>query len=228
MCNRKEILASPHPRKTIPLVQSCQRDPKAPALSLINQDLLYLKKGNSGPEKIVLSLHKFPAIIFNDVDIKERTSRWSHSKRLGNGVVIKEIVEDNAISSGGKDSRLLIIEWPSKQDEHVDTSNHALTSNICPVVEPTNDENVRCLYCDNEHIGDIHEKVQETLMDDDLFQQDRSDFSNKWCSSRSCVDIDEEVVEKEENIDDEEEQEEGLAEEEDENDFERDANELPH
>ncbi|GKE08423.1 hypothetical protein Tco_1411974 [Tanacetum coccineum] len=25
---------------------------------------------------IVLSLHKFPAIIFNDVDIKERTSRW--------------------------------------------------------------------------------------------------------------------------------------------------------
>ncbi|GJV59269.1 reverse transcriptase domain-containing protein [Tanacetum coccineum] len=34
------------------------------------------QKGNSGPEKIVLSLHKFPAIIFNDVDIEERTSRW--------------------------------------------------------------------------------------------------------------------------------------------------------
>ncbi|GKB13745.1 reverse transcriptase domain-containing protein [Tanacetum coccineum] len=30
-----------------PLVQSYQRDPEAPALSLINQDLLYLKKGNS-------------------------------------------------------------------------------------------------------------------------------------------------------------------------------------
>ncbi|GJS05759.1 hypothetical protein Tco_0322267 [Tanacetum coccineum] len=74
--SRKEILASPHLRKTTPLVQSCQRDPEAPALSLINQDLLYLKKGNSGPEKIVLSLHKFPAIIFNDVDIEERTSRW--------------------------------------------------------------------------------------------------------------------------------------------------------
>ncbi|GJW18250.1 hypothetical protein Tco_0025686 [Tanacetum coccineum] len=28
------------------------------------------------PEKIVLSLHKFPAIIFNDVDIEEWTSRW--------------------------------------------------------------------------------------------------------------------------------------------------------
>ncbi|GJY00267.1 putative reverse transcriptase domain-containing protein [Tanacetum coccineum] len=29
-----------------------------------------------GPEKIVLSLHKFPAIVFNDDDIEERTSRW--------------------------------------------------------------------------------------------------------------------------------------------------------
>ncbi|GJR54806.1 retrovirus-related pol polyprotein from transposon TNT 1-94 [Tanacetum coccineum] len=74
--SKKEILASSHPRKTTPLVQSCQRDPEAPTLSLINQDLLYLKKGSSGPEKIVLSLHKFPAIIFNDVDIEERTSRW--------------------------------------------------------------------------------------------------------------------------------------------------------
>ncbi|GJW08245.1 hypothetical protein Tco_1570668 [Tanacetum coccineum] len=74
--SRKEILASPHLRKTKPLVQSCQGDLEAPALSLINQDLLYLKKGSSGPEKIVFSLHKFPAIIFNDVDIEEWTSRW--------------------------------------------------------------------------------------------------------------------------------------------------------
>ncbi|GKA99550.1 hypothetical protein Tco_0827544 [Tanacetum coccineum] len=36
-----------------PVIQSCQRDPKAPSLSLVNQDLLYLKKGNSGPKKIV-------------------------------------------------------------------------------------------------------------------------------------------------------------------------------
>ncbi|GJZ36549.1 retrovirus-related pol polyprotein from transposon TNT 1-94 [Tanacetum coccineum] len=61
--SRKEILVSPHPRKTTPLVHSCQKDPEAPALSLINQDLLYLKKGNSRPEKIVLSLHKFLAIV---------------------------------------------------------------------------------------------------------------------------------------------------------------------
>nr|GEY02053.1 hypothetical protein [Tanacetum cinerariifolium] len=52
------------------------RDPEARVLSLINQDLLYLKKGNSGPQKIVLSLPKFPAINFNDDDIKERTSIW--------------------------------------------------------------------------------------------------------------------------------------------------------
>ncbi|GJX99020.1 hypothetical protein Tco_0356039 [Tanacetum coccineum] len=74
--HQKEILVSPHPRKTTPLVHSCQQDPEAPALSLINQDLLYLKKGNSGPEKIVLLLHKFPAVIFNHDDIEERTSRW--------------------------------------------------------------------------------------------------------------------------------------------------------
>ncbi|GJZ98211.1 hypothetical protein Tco_0670664 [Tanacetum coccineum] len=74
--SRKEILVSLHPRKITPLVQSCQIDPKAPALSLINQDLLYLKKGNSGPEKINLSLYKFPTIVFNDDDIEERTSRW--------------------------------------------------------------------------------------------------------------------------------------------------------
>ncbi|GJS06750.1 hypothetical protein Tco_0363546 [Tanacetum coccineum] len=70
--SRKEILISSHLQKTTPLVHSCQRDPEAPALSQINQDLLYLKKGNSGPKKIVLSLHKFPAIIFNDDDIEER------------------------------------------------------------------------------------------------------------------------------------------------------------
>ncbi|GKA28055.1 retrovirus-related pol polyprotein from transposon TNT 1-94 [Tanacetum coccineum] len=74
--SRKEILVSLHPRKTTPIVQSCQIDPEAPPLSLINQDLLYLKKGSSGPKKIVLSLHKFPSIIFNDDDIDERTSIW--------------------------------------------------------------------------------------------------------------------------------------------------------
>ncbi|GKC54559.1 hypothetical protein Tco_1077304 [Tanacetum coccineum] len=50
--SRKEILVSPHPQKPT------------------------LVKGSSGPEKIVMSLHKFPAVIFPDDDIEERTSRW--------------------------------------------------------------------------------------------------------------------------------------------------------
>ncbi|GKE00330.1 hypothetical protein Tco_1388313 [Tanacetum coccineum] len=79
--SRREILTLPFPQKPTPVVQSYQSDPKAPAISLVNQDLLYLKKGNSGPEKIMLSLHKFPVVIFPDDDIKERTSRWNpHAK----------------------------------------------------------------------------------------------------------------------------------------------------
>ncbi|GJU04686.1 hypothetical protein Tco_1121116 [Tanacetum coccineum] len=89
--SRKEILVSPHPRKITPLVQSCQRDPEAPALSLINQDLLYLKKGNSGPEKIVLSLHKFPEIVFNDDDIEERTSRWVNKLFIRSSVIWERV-----------------------------------------------------------------------------------------------------------------------------------------
>ncbi|GJV31165.1 hypothetical protein Tco_1391565 [Tanacetum coccineum] len=72
----KEILSLLFPQKPTLVVQSCQRDPKALTLSLVNQDLLYLKKGNSGQEKIVLSLHKFPVVVFPDDDIEERTSRW--------------------------------------------------------------------------------------------------------------------------------------------------------
>ncbi|GKD17100.1 hypothetical protein Tco_1206258 [Tanacetum coccineum] len=74
--SRKEILVPPYQPKPSPVVQRCQRNPKAPALSLVNQDLLYLNKGNSGPEKIALSLHKFPPVRFPDNDIEERTSRW--------------------------------------------------------------------------------------------------------------------------------------------------------
>ncbi|GJW19250.1 hypothetical protein Tco_0026686 [Tanacetum coccineum] len=74
--SRREILTLPFPQKPTPIIQSCQRDPKAPTLSPVNQDLLYLKKGNSRPEKIMLSLQKFHVVIFPDDDIEERTSRW--------------------------------------------------------------------------------------------------------------------------------------------------------
>ncbi|GJX78703.1 hypothetical protein Tco_0326852 [Tanacetum coccineum] len=43
-----------------------------------DDDEIPTKARNSGPEKIVLSLHKFPGIIFNDDDIEERTSRWAN------------------------------------------------------------------------------------------------------------------------------------------------------
>nr|GEU67179.1 hypothetical protein [Tanacetum cinerariifolium] len=85
--SQKEILVSSHPQKTTLLVLSCQRDLKAPVLCLINQYLLYLKKGNSEPEKIVLSLHKFPIVVFNDDDIEEQTSRWIIARRANECIV---------------------------------------------------------------------------------------------------------------------------------------------
>nr|GEX32521.1 DNA helicase [Tanacetum cinerariifolium] len=44
--------------------------------NFLKSDIVWEVKGNSRPEKIVLSLHKFPAVVFNDDDIEERTSRW--------------------------------------------------------------------------------------------------------------------------------------------------------
>ncbi|GJS82759.1 hypothetical protein Tco_0749300 [Tanacetum coccineum] len=44
-------------------------------MTLVNQDSLYLKRGNLGPEKTALSLHKFLALNFPDDDIEERTFR---------------------------------------------------------------------------------------------------------------------------------------------------------
>ncbi|GKC30334.1 hypothetical protein Tco_1037628 [Tanacetum coccineum] len=67
--SRKEILSLPFPQKSIPVVQSCQRDPKAPTLSL------------------------FPVVIFPDEDIEERTSRWT--KRAGKPT--KEVYSNSKI-----------------------------------------------------------------------------------------------------------------------------------
>ncbi|GKC04069.1 hypothetical protein Tco_0995679 [Tanacetum coccineum] len=56
--SRKERLPLPTPEKPTPVYHSCQKDPKAPPMILLNQDLLYLKYGNSEPKKFTLSLHK--------------------------------------------------------------------------------------------------------------------------------------------------------------------------
>ncbi|GJS24113.1 retrovirus-related pol polyprotein from transposon TNT 1-94 [Tanacetum coccineum] len=93
---RKEILASPHPRKTTPLVQSCQRDPEALALSLINQDLLLIEERKFlGPEKIVFVTSQVSiTIIFNDVLIsKQRLPDWGYIQ------VIKTYWETGAMNT---------------------------------------------------------------------------------------------------------------------------------
>ncbi|GJT41637.1 hypothetical protein Tco_0941502 [Tanacetum coccineum] len=64
--------------------------------SFLQSDIVWesrkeILKRNSGPEKIVLSLHKFPAIVFNDDDIKERTSRWVNKRQKEPGRPKEEI-----------------------------------------------------------------------------------------------------------------------------------------
>ncbi|GJU52914.1 retrovirus-related pol polyprotein from transposon TNT 1-94 [Tanacetum coccineum] len=125
--SRKEILVSPFPQKPTPVIQICQRDLKAPALSLVNQDLLYLKKGNSGPEKIVLSLHKFPAVIFPDDDIEERTLGHEHKfitdiiARRANGSIVSITEQDykNLNKNDIEDMYLLIVN--GKVDDYIKT-----------------------------------------------------------------------------------------------------------
>nr|GEW46607.1 hypothetical protein [Tanacetum cinerariifolium] len=73
--SRNERLSSPTLKKPTPVFQSCQRNPKAQPMTLLNQDLLYLKHGNSGKKKYTLSLHKFVAVPFPDNDMEEQTSR---------------------------------------------------------------------------------------------------------------------------------------------------------
>ncbi|GJY69072.1 transferase, chloramphenicol acetyltransferase-like domain protein [Tanacetum coccineum] len=75
--SRKEILVSPHPRKITPLVQSCQRDPEAPVLSLINQDLLYLKKGIEEYDVFSIVYEPVHGIIYTNSKKEKRVMRHS-------------------------------------------------------------------------------------------------------------------------------------------------------
>nr|GEW59618.1 transposase, MuDR, MULE transposase domain protein [Tanacetum cinerariifolium] len=141
--------------------------------------------------------------MFSLYELSRMLKEVSLRKCVGNGMVIEEIIEDNVVSSSGEDSRLLMVEWS--------------------VVEPMNDENVGCLYCDNEvpmgnpfsfsnllegfdvkidnvdpyHIIDEEQKIAEMvaelnhLGEEVIFQ------------TSGAQDIDEEVVEREENVDEE-------------------------
>ncbi|GJR68137.1 hypothetical protein Tco_0014202 [Tanacetum coccineum] len=74
LCSRKTISTCKAKRRHLSIIglwclgESSSRD-KSIKRNVVPMSTL-------GPEKIVLSLHKFPAIIFNDDDIEERTSRW--------------------------------------------------------------------------------------------------------------------------------------------------------
>ncbi|GJU91034.1 retrovirus-related pol polyprotein from transposon TNT 1-94 [Tanacetum coccineum] len=79
--SKKEMFSVLTPKKPTPLYHCWQSDLKAPPMTLLNQDLLYINYGNSGPKKYTLSLHKFPAVRFHDDDIEERTSRWKEQRK---------------------------------------------------------------------------------------------------------------------------------------------------
>nr|GEW15002.1 hypothetical protein [Tanacetum cinerariifolium] len=88
----KEDLSLQLLKKPTLVYHSCQRDPKAPPMTLLNQDSFYLKYGNSGLKKYILSLHKYPAIPFPENYIKELTTRWE--KQRGKP---KEVYSDSKI-----------------------------------------------------------------------------------------------------------------------------------
>ncbi|GJW58187.1 hypothetical protein Tco_0104918 [Tanacetum coccineum] len=73
---KKEDLTLKIPKKPALVYQSCERDPKAQPMTLINQDLFYLKYNNPRSKKYVLSLHKYPVVPFPENDLEELTSRW--------------------------------------------------------------------------------------------------------------------------------------------------------
>ncbi|GJV32572.1 hypothetical protein Tco_1392972 [Tanacetum coccineum] len=81
--NKKEDLSLQIPKKPAPVYLSCERDPKDPPMTLLNQDLFYLKHGNLGPKKYVLLLYKYPTVPLLENDPEELTSRWKWSEHLG-------------------------------------------------------------------------------------------------------------------------------------------------
>ncbi|GJR99816.1 hypothetical protein Tco_0316325 [Tanacetum coccineum] len=93
--SRKERLSLPTQKKKAPVIHSCQRDSKFPPMTMLNQDVFYLKYVNSGQKKYTLSLHKFLAVPFPDDDIEERTSRWQREnpERLYSDLKIVEVIK---------------------------------------------------------------------------------------------------------------------------------------
>nr|GEY24755.1 hypothetical protein [Tanacetum cinerariifolium] len=68
----KERLSLLNLQKPTPVYHNCHRDPKALPITLLNQDLFYLKYGNSRLNKYTLSLHKFPVYLWAKQDHTRR------------------------------------------------------------------------------------------------------------------------------------------------------------
>nr|GEV16224.1 retrovirus-related Pol polyprotein from transposon TNT 1-94 [Tanacetum cinerariifolium] len=72
----EEDLTEQIPKKPAPVFLSCIRNLKIPPMSLVKQDLFYLKNGNPGAKKYVPSLHKIHAFPFPKNDLEELDTRW--------------------------------------------------------------------------------------------------------------------------------------------------------
>ncbi|GJU11809.1 hypothetical protein Tco_1134205 [Tanacetum coccineum] len=110
--SKKEIIVPPYQLKPTLVVHSCQRDPKAPALSLVNQDLLYLKKGNKGPEKIAISPYtSFPHVCACDYIRHEHKFITEIVAKRANGCIVSITESDykNLNKNDIEDMYLLII-----------------------------------------------------------------------------------------------------------------------
>ncbi|GJV65403.1 hypothetical protein Tco_1476231 [Tanacetum coccineum] len=83
--SREEDLTEHIPKKPALVFLSCVRNLKIPPMSLVNQDLFYLKNGNSVAKKYLPSLHKIHAFSFLENDFEELNTRWV--KRLSIGLI---------------------------------------------------------------------------------------------------------------------------------------------
>ncbi|GJS04036.1 hypothetical protein Tco_0320544 [Tanacetum coccineum] len=154
--SRKERLILPTSKKKAPVVHSCQRDLKAPPLTLMNQDLFYLKHGNLGPKKYTLSLHKFPAVPFHDDDMEERTSRWVN-KRLNKFNVYAQYSVEHWKNMWAKQDHI------RRQKQLSDNPHEIANGKIDPITEPDykylnkNDIEDMYLLCINDKVKDYRE-----------------------------------------------------------------------
>ncbi|GJS51909.1 hypothetical protein Tco_0625271 [Tanacetum coccineum] len=134
--SRKEILVPPYQPKPTPVVQSCQRGPKAPALSLVNQDLFVKHWKNSHAKIFYIRKQQEPGkpneeIYSNSKNVQIIKTYWKlgheHkfiieivARRANRCIVsITELNYKNLNKNDIKDMYLLIVNH--KVDDYVET-----------------------------------------------------------------------------------------------------------